>query len=97
MKSFKEYKKMVESIRVKNGDGVWKIELSDVAKYSGEYNIEYKYDVYKELKDGRKISSPVRPPFKVRTYNGSWKSLFDHRFQLSKKGLLFMIKEAMSI
>ena len=93
-KTFKQYKKFIESITLKVKDGVWKIELSDIAKYEGEFKVEYKYDVFKELKSGERVHIPVRPPFKVLPYDGSLHSIFEGRFQLLKREGLSMLQEA---
>ena len=93
-RTFKQYKKFVENITLKAKGGIWKIELSNIAKFEDEFKIEYKYDVFKDCDDGSRIHFPVNPPFKVVHYDGKLWNTFEGRFQLSKKEILSMLKEA---
>jgi len=68
MKTFKDYKKFVESIKIKFDDGYLGIDLDNTAKYPGEFQVEYKYNVFKELDNGNRINYFVLPPIKVKDY-----------------------------
>lgn len=81
--SFEKYKKRVESIKYRD----FSIAIGDIAKYPGQYFLEYKYKIScpnwpESGYYGTRVVFPAKPP---RTK--SVLQTFDLREQLSKKEL----------
>jgi hypothetical protein len=91
--NFAEYKTFVEGTRVADAGGIWKIVLSDIAKYPEEIKIAYKYFVSYHSRAGQIPFVSVHPPLKVRSARKDMPA-FDDRVQLSHEDLLAMIVKA---
>jgi hypothetical protein len=94
--SFKQYKKLVESIKYKD----FSISLLDVAKFPGEYCLEYKYCVSCPNWEGsglpgNRIIFPAKLPFKLKPkkFTGFTFDFFDNRKQFSKTRLYNWLKD----
>lgn len=88
---FKDYKKLVESIKYKD----FSIKLDDIAKYPGEFFIEYKYEISCPNWEnsgipGTRIIFSAKPPYYSKKFVGF---TFDKRQQLSKTRLTKWLKE----
>lgn len=82
---FKQYQKFVENCAKKHGKG-WHIEIDPVAKYPGEYFIDYSYIVFKKI-DGKRFVMPSLPPFQVANYSRN-DDFFDNRVQLYEETII---------
>lgn len=97
--SFKQYKKLVESIKYKD----FSILLLDVAKYPGEYCLEYKYRASCPNWEGSglpgcRIIFPAKPPFKLKPKKFTGFTFdFDNRKQFSKTRLYNWLKDIANI
>lgn len=87
---FKKYKAFVAKCAKEHGKG-WKIEIDDIAKYEGEFFMEYKYRVSRKTEDGL-VMVPVLPPFFASHYDEDT-NLLDRRVQLAKEEIFSWLDE----
>jgi len=89
--SYKEYKKIVESMEYKG----FRISIEDTVKWGGEIIIKYRYEVWcpnwcNSGRSGDKLVFPVRLGYKHNIFDDDY---FDERIQITEKELKKQLKQ----
>lgn len=90
-KTFKSYCSFVKECAEMHGKGIF-VEIDPIAKYEGDYTMEYKYSFFKYDNEGQKIYIPVIPPVFVTNYNKEENHL-DNRIQMDESEWMEFLDE----